>query len=687
MNFKIYDPISDLIDGGSNLYLSTSGGFMKGAIVQQLAPVNPFDVVNKTYVDNTLLNGIPDATTTVKGKVKLSGDLSGTADLPVIAPLAVTNAKLNPGPNSTLKGTVSGSVDDIVLGSGLVMAGSTLNVDTAIIPKADNAQFGLVQFDPIGDLTETALLSGIAVIGVNKVTNAKLADMTGVSQLKGSNNASPSAFDITLGSGLFMNGSVLTVDSATLPTVPVANGGTGATSLTGYLKGNGTSPVTGVNPIPVADVQGAVVSVNGVSPVGGNVTVAVGTVTTGVLSDRPSQPISNGDMYVVSGDPTTANNGRTFVSTGSSWEEITSNLASTDTRYVKKAGDTMTGVLNMPTGTKVTLVDAPIVATDAANKQYVDDQIAGATPDATTAIKGKIQLAGDFDSSSTADIPIIKSATPTLQGKIQLAGDFDSSSTANVPIIGANKITYPKIQQVSAVSLLGNPTSAPTNVQEIGLGTSLLFDSGTLKSPFSFYGGTDPNMTSPVDRPASSNTLYMGTDGQLWIWTSPIYRALTPIKLLVRAKDVSLITLNLNDYVNFGTIYIFRSSNNGLTITQPSNTIFEMTLGSNREPVFIKLTVSIGGFYSNNWGHFFTWNVTTSSYNLDCPGLFITPNNSLGTTNRTHVYTEILKINPGTVQFAVKLREIYGGVGPVNIGLSSVPLVPNPYRYIMFEET
>lgn len=39
-------------------------------------------------------------------------------------------------------------------------------------------------------------------------------------------------------------------------TLPVGNGGSGATTLTGYLKGNGVSPFTAVSSIPYADVSG-----------------------------------------------------------------------------------------------------------------------------------------------------------------------------------------------------------------------------------------------------------------------------------------------------------------------------------------------------------------------------------------------------------------------------------------------
>ena len=48
----------------------------------------------------------------------------------------------------------------------------------------------------------------------------------------------------------------VSIVSLTLPT-SVSNGGTGATTLTGYIKGNGTSAMTATASIPVADVTGA----------------------------------------------------------------------------------------------------------------------------------------------------------------------------------------------------------------------------------------------------------------------------------------------------------------------------------------------------------------------------------------------------------------------------------------------
>ncbi|TAK89714.1 hypothetical protein EPO04_01250 [Patescibacteria group bacterium] len=58
------------------------------------APSTGTDAANKTYVDNTVASGTPDATGSVKGKIQLAGDLTGTAASPTIANGAVTAAKV-----------------------------------------------------------------------------------------------------------------------------------------------------------------------------------------------------------------------------------------------------------------------------------------------------------------------------------------------------------------------------------------------------------------------------------------------------------------------------------------------------------------------------------------------------------------------------------------------------------------
>lgn len=54
-----------------------------------------------------------------------------------------------------------------------------------------------------------------------------------------------------------------TLSADRLPTVPVPNGGTGATTLTGYVRGNGTLAMTASSTVPGSDISGTVAVANG----------------------------------------------------------------------------------------------------------------------------------------------------------------------------------------------------------------------------------------------------------------------------------------------------------------------------------------------------------------------------------------------------------------------------------------
>jgi hypothetical protein len=66
------------------------------------------------------------------------------------------------------------------------------------------------------------------------------------------------AEEISAGTALALSGGTLAVTN-----VPVANGGTGASTLTGYVKGSGTSPLTGSATIPTSDLTGTLPVANG----------------------------------------------------------------------------------------------------------------------------------------------------------------------------------------------------------------------------------------------------------------------------------------------------------------------------------------------------------------------------------------------------------------------------------------
>ena len=246
--------------------------------------------------------------------------------------------------------------------------------------------------------------------------------------------------------------------------VSVPHGGTGASSLTGYVVGNGTGAMTTTSSIPLADVAGALHSVNGNLPdSNGNVAVSLTAVYTGTLANRATVVTTptSGNVYVVSGD-TASNNGKQFIYTGTTWEQIsTLDTAVNDAKYLALSGGTMQGNITVPAGNKIVLVDAPTNTTDVANKAYVDVLVASASPDATNLVNGKVRLSGDLaGTGSTAAMPVISNAAITT---VKLANEAVSSSK----IMDAN-VTYAKIQNVSSSDVvLGRVSTGSGIIEEI----------------------------------------------------------------------------------------------------------------------------------------------------------------------------------------------------------------------------
>lgn len=108
--------------------------------------------------------GIPDATTDVKGKILLAGDLTGTANAPVIGADKITSAKLHPDVRTTL-----GKAETAVQPAGLTKAAVGLgNVDnTADVNK------------PVSSATQTALNLKVNITSLHAVaTSGSYNDLT-----------------------------------------------------------------------------------------------------------------------------------------------------------------------------------------------------------------------------------------------------------------------------------------------------------------------------------------------------------------------------------------------------------------------------------------------------------------------------------------------------------------------------
>ena len=452
----VWNEITSNLAATDARYLQLAGGVLAGNLVipsnSRLTltdlPSNGTDAVNKNYVDAYIsASTIPDATINLKGKLQLSGDLAGTANSPLVA-------------------TVGGSsATDI--NAATILANGATNTNTANkLVKRDalgNFSANIITADLTGNAT-TASLAG----NISATSNTTLTSLQNL------------AYVGTITNGTW-NGN----------TISVANGGTGATSLTGYLKGNGINSFSAVNSIPSTDVTGLIKKVNGILPdQSGNVSISFGRVSSGILSSRPSNGSgTNGDFYVVSGDATSTNNGRTFIYDGVNWNEITSNISATDARYLQLAGGSLSGDLIIPTNKKISLTDLPLIGTDAANKNYVDASVAASTNSATSSNNSNTIVKRDGSGNFIAG-----TITANLIGNASSANSANTATTAG-NITATSNTTLTSLQNLNTVGTISTGVWSGTTIAVANGGTGSTNGSIAGTSALSFTaGGTNQNV-------------------------------------------------------------------------------------------------------------------------------------------------------------------------------------------------
>jgi hypothetical protein len=590
---------------------------------------------------------IPSATTSTEGKIKLAGDLAGTAALPTVPGLALKANISSP----SFTGTVSG-VTATMVGLGNVDNTSDLNkpisdaTQTALDTKGSSSDMalkaniaspsftgivsgvtatmvGLGNVDntsdrnkPISDATQTALdtkgsssamalkaplaspvftgapsaptatfgdsgttvattafvSSAVASSAIASATTSiegkiQLAgDLTGTSALPeiGSNKITSDkiADGTILGADISDGGIDLATDKVG-GILSATKGGTGAASLTGFVVANGTAAFSTVSKFSASDVSGVVRSVNGSSPDSdGKVTVSFGSVSTGILSARPAGASSvNGNIYVVSSDSNTDDNGRTFISDGASWNEVTSNQAATDSRYVKLEGGSMQGDLTFPTGKMGYVIDAPQGSTDIANKQYVDQTIVAGTPDAATSTKGKIQLAGDLAGTSAAPtVPglVLKAplASPNFTGTVTGVtstmvglGNVDNIADVNKVISDATQIALDDKESIANKSLDINIDAASDvkfpSVKAIKTYVDATGSINAITAVTSTYSATE-----------SDYIILCNTAGSAFSLTLPAASAQVGKAYIIRKTDISANTMTISPGLMLGSTVI-----------------------------------------------------------------------------------------------------------------------------------
>ena len=193
----------------------------------------------KTYVDANS-STVSDATTLAKGVLQLAGDLSGTAALPTIANAAVTTAKIADDAITTDK-IADSAVSTAKLSNAAVTAAKT---DGSLELTANKSIS--VTTDATSD-SKYPSVKAVKTYVDNAVSTGSMTDATtsakGAVQLAGdlAGTADTPLIGNLKVTGAKIANSTIALNTKVTGTLPVSNGGTGVTTLTGLVKGNGSS--------------------------------------------------------------------------------------------------------------------------------------------------------------------------------------------------------------------------------------------------------------------------------------------------------------------------------------------------------------------------------------------------------------------------------------------------------------
>ena len=379
----------------------------------------PISTATQAALDAIVATGTPDATTLAKGKVQLAGDLTGTAEAPLVANDAITADKIK-------NGSVTDAKIESVSGSKITGVVPVANGGTgATTPEGVKAGLGLDKLDNTSDLlkpvsTATQALLDLKEDKANKSTNITIDAASNekyptVNAVKNYvDNLSGGVDATTAIKGRIMLAGDL-AGTAAAPTVKTVGGANASDIKTGVDLANAATAQNiagtivkrdGLGNIEVGTITGNLNGNAATATTAGSVsgTVQVPNGGTGITSYTPGNFINALDATTLqqrTPSQVKEDLGLNLVTNTSDADKPVSTAAQTALDLKEdKANKSTDGTLATNSDTKY--------PSEKATKTYVDAKVneavigAGGVPDATTTIIGKIQLAGDLSGIASA---------------------------------------------------------------------------------------------------------------------------------------------------------------------------------------------------------------------------------------------------------------------------------------------
>lgn len=473
-----------LVDGGAQAAMTVQ---LTGAALQFqnaaagiMAKTSTATVASRTITASgsglavTNGNGVSgDPTIALDGRAAALAALGGSSGLVALSGTGATAVD------------ILGTANEIDVANGGGPSNPTIGIaDNAVFPGTGGVVLpnGTSAQQPVGTSGQIRFNTDTQTFdGYNGVAWSQFSTAGGVTSFNGGSTgltpAVPTSGAITLGG-----------------TLNVANGGSGANTLTGYLVGNGTSPFTAVATIPNAGLTNSAITINGSSvSLGGSVTVTATASNALTIGTGLSGTSYNGSSPVtIAIDSTVATLTGTQTLTNKSISGSTNTLSNIPNSALTNSSITL-GSTSVALGassatlaglTSVAVTQGPVSALQLATKQYVDDAVSsGITIHAPVRVETPTALNATYTPGGTVVTvtTIVGGTTLTFSTSpgLSVNDQIVFSSTANGIVAGTAYYVYsvPAGNQVT-LSLSYNGPEITTLTNGTGLTIAGLVNAG-----------------------------------------------------------------------------------------------------------------------------------------------------------------------------------------------------------------
>jgi hypothetical protein len=471
------------------------------------------DNATKTInLQSTGAGSIPDASSSTKGILKLTGDLGGTADSPTVPGLASKYDASNPAGYITLAevpsvndatastkgivkliGDLSGTADSPTVPALINKVNKSGDTMSGTLNMGQNAPLSIVlqDFYPDPLVPGTFVPIFLSVNGSENVGGGVSSDLfTGV--------VSKQMQALVLTGGLDYLGTIYTYDSIAgiitfdssttsvdfkINEIPqTISGGLSLNSI--KFVENGNDPKDAVNKSQL-DLKYDASNPAGYITLAEVPTSAVTSVNTkvgDVVLDKSDIGLSNVDNTSDADKPIST-------ATSSALSGKQDSLGFTPEDVVNKSTDVLLGVSDV------------LYPTQKAVKTYVDATVSAGAPDASTTVKGLVKLAGDL--GGTADSPTVPSLSNKVESALNLGsgqGIYDSKDQQTLQfksLVAGSNVSLSSDANTITINSTGGGTAPVTSVNtKVG---DVVLDKTDI-------GLSNVDNTSDADKPISTAT-------------------------------------------------------------------------------------------------------------------------------------------------------------------------------------